>query len=86
MKKAVSLFVVGMALFFNSNMALALDSEKRVKELQQEAQLLLDERQKHLSEITRIEVRIYEINGALKELLPPPAEAKAEVKAEEKKK
>ena len=74
MKRIVSLFVLVMALFFNMNFAFAAN-EQRVKELQAEAQGLLEDRQKHLSEITRIEVRLYEINCALKELAPkePPA-------------
>jgi hypothetical protein len=70
MKRIVSLAVITMGLILNMNLAFAEDNSKRIKELQQEAQMLLDERQKHLSEITRIEVRLYEINGALKELSP----------------
>ena len=81
MKRTISAVVLVMALSFNLTSAFAEDNSKRVKELQQEAQMLLEERQKYLSEITRIEVRLYEINGALKEISPKPAAgAKEEVK------
>ena len=79
MKRTISAVVLVMALSFNLTSAFAEDFSKRVKELQTEAQSLLEERQKYLSEITRIEVRLYEINGALKEIGPKPV-AKDEVK------
>ncbi len=81
MKRTISLLLLAMALSFNFTSAFADEqgNPKRVKELQQEAQMLLEERQKYLSEITRIEVRLYEINGALKEISPKPA-AKEEAK------
>ena len=84
MKKVISLFAVIVALFLNLNMAFA-DNSQRIKELQQEAQLLLEERQKHLSEITRIEVRLYEINGAVKELAPKDSAAMSKDEGTKKK-
>ena len=79
MKRTISAVVLVMALSFNFSSAFAEDNTKRVNELKQEAQSLLEERQKYLSEITRIEVRLYEINGALKEIGPKLA-AKDEMK------
>ena len=44
------------------------DSSARIKELIDEAQGLLDKRQQYVQEVQKIDIRIVEIQGAIKEL------------------
>jgi membrane protein implicated in regulation of membrane protease activity len=73
MKKVMALAV--LACLLASPAMAAVDNAARAKELQQEAQGLLNDRAKLLNDIQKIDIRLVEINGALKELLPkePPA-------------
>lgn len=46
------------------------DSSTRIKELETEFQKLTDTRQQYVTEIQKIEVRMIEIQGVVKELTP----------------
>ena len=71
MKKVISMAVLACLL---ASPVMAMDNAVRAKELQTEAQGLLNDRAKLLNDIQKIDIRLVEINGALKELLPkePP--------------
>ena len=73
MKKVISMAMLACLLATPS--FAAMDNAARAKELQTEAQGLLNDRAKLLNDIQKIDIRLVEINGALKELLPkePPA-------------
>ena len=58
--------------------SVAFASPERIKELEYEAQDLMNKRQLYISEAQKIEIRLYEISGAIKELTPK------EVKKEKK--
>lgn len=81
MKKVIS--VAMLAVLLASPAMAAMDNAARAKELQTEAQGLLNDRAKLLNDIQRIDIRLVEINGALKELLPkePPANLPKDEKA-----
>lgn len=52
------------------------DSSERIKELTEEAQGLINQRQQYAQEVQKIEIRIIEIQGAIKELSPKEEKVK----------
>ncbi len=74
MKKTVGLFVVALVLSLNFTNAFASskDTSSSLQDLQKETRALLADRQKHMDEITKIEVRLNELGPMINKLTPKP--------------
>ena len=63
-----------LALLMASICSFSADTNKRVMELQKEAQTLLAQRDQLAKQIQQIEIRLYEIQGVMKFLNEAPKE------------